>query len=103
MIGIVKDEFLKLINEKIVGIGTVRDVAIDKTKKTIVAQIELIGEDKPVRIKVCDYRLVSDCVIITRFSCDKPWIEVALNKFIAQKEIKLPINGFFIWLIRMFT
>jgi hypothetical protein len=78
------------INKFIDGIGTVKDLEIDKKARTIIAQVEMVGEARPVRIEAAGYILGADFIAISRFICDKPWIEAALNRFLANKEIKIP-------------
>lgn len=83
----------KVINKFIPAIGAIRDLEIDKSKKRIVAQVDLNGEILPVRIEFVDYNLSTDSVTISQFICDKPWIETTLNKFVAKKKIRLHSNA----------
>jgi hypothetical protein len=78
------------INQYINGIGTVTELTIDKSNKSIVALVEMAGEPAPVRIEASGYILGADHIAISRFICDKPWMETALNRFLASVEFKLP-------------
>lgn len=78
------------INQYLEGIGAVQELEFDKTAKTINAIVNLQGETQPVRIQVLGYIIGIDYIAISRFSCDKTWVEVALNRFLANREIKIP-------------
>ncbi len=78
------------VNQYLDGIGTVQELEFDKSAKTISATVNLQGETQPVRIEVLGYILGVDYIAITRISCDKPWVEAALNRFLANREIKIP-------------
>ncbi len=78
------------INQFIDGIGTVENFEFDKNAKTITAVVNLQGEPQSARIEAHGYILGKDYIAIARFSCDKPWVEAALNRFLANREIKIP-------------
>jgi hypothetical protein len=78
------------INKLIDGIAIIQELEINIAEKTIIAQVALSGEEQPIRIQAHGYRLGPDYIVISRFTCDKPWIETALNRFIANREIKIP-------------
>jgi hypothetical protein len=80
------------VNKFLDGIGVIRELEIDKVEKTIIAQVEFKGETLPLRIKILDYRLGADYIILSQFVCDRQWLEVALNRFLADKEIRIPDN-----------
>jgi len=78
------------INQFISGIGIVHELEIDRSAKTIVAQVMMEGEAQPIRVEATGYIVGPDYIAISRFLCDKPWVEAALNRFLAGREIKIP-------------
>jgi len=81
---------IKFINPYLEGIGSVEGIEIDKKAKSIVARVGMAGELQPVRIEVHGYHLGADSITIPRFICSKPWIDAALNRFLANPPIRLP-------------
>ncbi len=78
------------INPYLEGIGSVEEIEIDKKAKSIVARVVMAGESLPVRIEVHGYHLGADFITIPRFICSKPWVEAALNRFLANQPYKIP-------------
>lgn len=81
---------IKFINPYLEGIGAVQEIEINKKAKSIVARVVMAGEVQPVRIEVHGYHLGADFITIPRFICSKPWIEAALNRFLANQPFKIP-------------
>ncbi len=80
------------LNKFLEGIGEVQELAIDKSAKTISAHVVLRGEALPLRIKILNYRLEAEGIVLTQFVCDREWLETSLNRFLAGKEIRLAEN-----------
>ncbi len=77
------------VNQFIDGIGTVQDMEIDKATQSLLARVNLIGEAEPISIQAIGLVLGADHMAVSHFACDKPWVEAALNRFLAGKEIKI--------------
>lgn len=78
------------INNMIEGIGRIGELQIDNSTRTIIAVIELDGEEQPVRIEVQGYALGADHLTLGQFVCSRQWLATACNRYLANKEIKLP-------------
>ncbi|HPI72066.1 MAG TPA: hypothetical protein PK843_08655 [bacterium] len=77
------------MNQFIDGIGTVQDLEIDKTTQSIHVRVNMLGEAEPISIQAIGLILGTDYMAVSHFACDKPWVEAALNRFLAGKEIKI--------------
>ena len=78
------------INQYLQGIGTVTELTIEKSTRSVTILMAMEGEPGPVRIQAAGYILGADYIAVSRFLCDKPWIEKALNRFLANNEMRLP-------------
>ncbi|NLP11320.1 hypothetical protein GX408_13070 [bacterium] len=77
------------LNQFIDGIGTVQDLQMDKSTNSIVARVSMEGEIEPISIRAIGLVLGTDHLAVSHFVCNKPWVETALNRFLAGKEIKI--------------
>lgn len=81
------------INQYIQGIGTVTELTIEKSTRSITALVAMQGEPTPMRIQAAGYILGADYIAVSHFLCDKAWVEAALNRFLANNEIRLPAQA----------
>jgi len=80
----------KVANNYLAGIGQIRDIAIDQISKKIALVLELDGEDVFVKVLADGYHLGKEGITFHAFSCDKPWMETVLNRYLAGRRINVP-------------
>jgi len=82
------------INSRLRGIGELTELTIDTKNKTILARLDLIGENEPVAIHVTEYRLHTDNpgprVKIEGATASREWLNVVLQQFVIGKSFPIP-------------
>ena len=82
------------INREIESFGKVSDLAIDTSRKTLRAELDLKGEPSPISIEVAAYELseTNGVVRITfhNVTTSREWITGVLNKYIVGRPFSLP-------------
>ena len=85
------------INSKLRGIGEVTELKIDTHDKTILAQLNLIGENEPVVVRVTEYRLHTGNggprVTIEGATASREWLTVVLRQFVIGKTFPIPAKA----------
>lgn len=71
-----------VLNKYFEDFGEVTDVSIDTRANLAVLMVLLHGEERPLRLEV-DYRMEPEHFVTVHFRCERPWIQAALNRFLA--------------------
>ena len=70
------------------------ELKIDHAGKNISATVLLKGDETPVRLHITDYTLSKgekgDQLIIQQASCDRAWMDAALQHFLIGRPLTLP-------------
>lgn len=70
------------LNKNFADFGEVIDASIDPKTSVAALLVQLKGESAPLRLEV-DYRLDADAIVTLQFRCEREWVAVALNRFLA--------------------
>lgn len=76
------------LNKYFEDFGEITDVSIDPKANLAVLQVLLHGEMAPLRLEV-DYRVEPEHFVTIQFRCERQWIEVALNRFLAGHRFEI--------------
>lgn len=76
------------LNKYFEDFGEITDVSIDPKANLAVLQVMLHGEMAPLRLEV-DYRMESEHFVTVHFRCERQWLEVALNRFLAGHRFEI--------------
>lgn len=76
--------------------GKMLEFKFDPKKKYLHASVLLAGENDPIDIEITDYDLVEQgntlTITLRQVRCDRQWIDIALNKMLIGKPIKVPAD-----------
>jgi hypothetical protein len=82
------------VNREMEGFGTVTDLAIDTSKKTMRIELELKGEASRIVINVGSYELSEKNgeihIGFQNVSASREWITGVLNKYVVSRTFQLP-------------
>jgi len=92
-----KDLKRKLINHFIGEYGHINTIKIDNTNKTIFVSVQLHGDTTDTNIDIKRYKIVptdklTRAIVIEQATCDKQWIDKALNQFVVGKSFNIPMQ-----------
>lgn len=76
------------LNKQLGEFGEVVDIDIDPKTRVASLLVVLKGELEKTRLGV-DYALEKDAFVLERFRCEREWIEIALNRFLAGKRFDI--------------
>ena len=82
------------LNKKIQNFGTVKEFSFDDALKQIIVEIELKGDDKPLKIVISKYNISdnNDYFVIREIQINKEWIEEIAKEHILHKRFKIPVK-----------
>ena len=85
-----------VINQYIGEYGKVIDLTIDNTNKKATVSVLLKGESSPIAVRVDEYEILrndsSTSVRIKHASCDRPWLDAVLQRFVVGKSWDVPAD-----------
>jgi len=85
---------LHFFNKEMARYGKLLDLSIDSRNKTLDLSCLLIGETKPITIRVDNYTIVPDAgknyLQASGFTCNRPWLENLLKDFAQNRRLELP-------------
>jgi len=86
---------LCLLNNKLKEFGVMTSILIDSKSKSIAIEVELKGEDRPIRIRIDGYVVEPDGdgsrLKIGNISFSKEWMDVLAKKFLANAKLSIPV------------
>jgi hypothetical protein len=87
----------KVINHLISEYGHINTLDINNTNKTISLKLKLHGDTTDTSIDIKKYKIVSKdkqttSIVIEQATCDKQWIDKALNQFVVGKSFDIPVQ-----------
>ena len=86
---------LCVLNNKLKEFGVMTSILIDSKSKSIAIEVELKGEDRPIRIKIKEYGVEPDgdgsLVRIGNISFSREWMDVIAKKFLANAKLSIPV------------
>lgn len=92
--GVVEAAAKAYINNKIASFGTVTKLEIDRSKRTMLVETELKGENSPVWIRVGSYAVTeregTKYMTLSDVSASREWIGLAAGQYLAGRQIKIP-------------
>lgn len=74
------------LNKQFGDFGEVLNIDIDPKAREAMLIVQLKGEADKVRLDVC-YSLEKEAFVLERFRCEREWVEVVLNRYIAGKRL----------------
>ena len=87
---------LKLLNSMLKEFGVMTSILIDSKSKSIAIEVELKGEDRPISIKIKEYRVEADgdgsLVRIGKISFSREWMDVIARKYLADAKLRIPVS-----------
>lgn len=78
----------KFLNKYFEDLGEVSDIDIDPKADLLTLQARLKGELQPIWLEA-RYRLEDDTLIMESFRCEREWIEVTLNRYLAGHRFNI--------------
>jgi hypothetical protein len=82
------------INREIEPFGSVSQLALDTTRKTLRAELDLKGEPSPISINVAAYELSEKNGVVhiafQNVTTSREWITAVLNKYVVGHTFPLP-------------
>lgn len=76
------------LNKQLGEFGEVVDIDIDPKVRMASLLVVLKGELEKIRLDV-GYALEKDAFVLERFRCEREWIELVLNRFLAGKRFDI--------------
>jgi hypothetical protein len=74
--------------------GTLTQLKLDTTARTIEAELDLKGETQPVRLHVREYEMREKdgkvFVVLKNVHTSRAWLTTLLGDFVVDKELELP-------------
>lgn len=71
-------------------------ILIDSQRKSIAIEVELKGEDRPIRITIEEYMVEPDGdgsrLKMGKISFSKEWMDVIAKKFLANAKLSIPVS-----------
>ena len=87
---------LSVLNDKVKEFGVMTSILIDSKSKSIAIEVELKGEDRPISIKIKEYRFEADGEgTLLRFgdiSFSREWMDVIARKFLTNGKLSIPVS-----------
>ena len=84
-----------VLNNKLKEFGMVTSILIDSKSKSITIEVELKGEDRPIRIKIKEYVIEpagdGSLIKIGNISFSREWMDVVARKFLANAKLSIPV------------
>lgn len=85
---------LPFINARLAPLGVLRRLRIDSQAKTITAELDLKGEQEPIRVCVRDYRLTQEgdktYLQAGRVEVSREWLSVLAAQLIPSQRLEVP-------------
>ena len=83
------------INSKIIAeYGVMTKLEIDRTRKTIHAELELKGEAQPILIDVTGYELITGpektFIKLSEAKISREWVNLLFQQFARDKQFEIP-------------
>jgi len=83
-----------MIASKVERYGKLIDLRIQSAEKAISAEIQLEGEEEPIRIDIGKYRIVKSgdafALVTESVTSTRKWVQNLLEDFLLEKEIQIP-------------
>jgi hypothetical protein len=74
--------------------GTLKQLNVDTKRRTIVAELELIGETQPVRVQINGYEILDEpdaaYLILKDVTTSREWLTTLARNFAVERKLKLP-------------
>lgn len=74
--------------------GTLKQLSLDTEQRTMVAELELIGELEPVRLEVHGYEILDEkdaaYLVLKDVTTSRPWLTTLARNFLVDHKLKLP-------------
>ena len=84
-----------VLNNMLKEFGVMTSILIDSRRKSIAIEVELKGEDRPVRITIEGYVVEPDGdgsrLKLGHISFSKEWMDVLAKKFLADAKLSIPL------------
>jgi hypothetical protein len=84
-----------VLNNMLKEFGVMTSILIDSKSKTIAIEVELKGEDRPIRIQVKEYVIEpkgdGSLLRIGNISFSREWMDVIGKKFLADAKLSIPL------------
>jgi hypothetical protein len=86
---------MALLNQAVLKpYGTLTQLKLDTTARTIEAELELKGETQPVNLHVHEYELLEQdgraTVVLKDIHTSREWLTTLMNNFVVDREFTLP-------------
>lgn len=86
---------ISLLNDQLKKFGVITSISIDSIKKSIDMEVELKGDNRPISIRIKEYRIVPDgnfsLLTIGGIYCSKKWVHIIVKKFLAKEKLSIPL------------
>lgn len=86
--------FEKLAGKYVSPFGTIVDVALDSSQKSIELKVLLKGEAEPVSLRVGRYEIIEESgrhlIVAREISASREWIDTAVKQYIQGRPFELP-------------
>lgn len=82
------------LNDRFAEYGEILECQIDTAANRLTLKAMLKGEVEAIHAAVERYVIEEDgadnFIVLKRFSCSRPWVELLLNRFLNDQRYKLP-------------